>query len=345
MPSDWELERLDRHLIAATLLPTGNPWLDDAWAGGLNRNNVVLIAARTGVGKTFFGVQLAHHATKKCRKVLYFALEAEKYEIERRQLYYAVCRILYEKHPQITVPSYRQWLHCGYNASWDALETEARKILDLETDGLQTVYRTEVYTPLQFQQDIIDLAAVPDEQKPHLIILDHLHHFFLDGDETTALKQCIHSIKRIQGDLEIPIVILAQLRKNEVGQKNKRTLPSLEDIRGTAALTDVATDVLLISPVPRDQRETLPSSFHRPMYFHLSKSRTASEAKDFAAIVPFDAKLGGYGQHYVLCKANHFEDPEPCEQIDIPDWATNAIRPKPLPVHKKDTKTTWWEDE
>ena len=262
-------EQLHRHLIAASVTPTGNPWIDDALAGGLNKENLLLVAAKTGVGKTFFGIQLALFAAKNQAKVVYFALEAEKHEIERRQLFYYTTRLLAQHYPNTPRPRYREWLHAGFDGAWHGVEKEARKLLELDSQSLKVRYETGVYSPEMFKSDVEELIA--SNEKPDLIILDHLHHFFLEGDEIAALKKTIHSIKRLKEDLDAPIVILAQLRKNDAGNVGKRTLPKYEDIRGTAALTDIATDVLIISPVPEEKREELPKERIFPMYFHIAK--------------------------------------------------------------------------
>lgn len=317
-------EKVHRHLIAASVFPTGNPWLDDAWAGGIDMEKFLLVAAKTGVGKTFFGVQLASFAARNMKNVYYFALEAEKHEIERRRLYYALCKILYENYPQIKVPRYAEWIHMHIDSHFSFFEEQALESLKDEST-LTVKYNTGIYTPEMFSADVVDLLS--NEEKPDLIILDHLHHFFLMGDEIDALKTTIHQIKRLKSDLEIPIVVLAQLRKNDAGGTKERSLPKFEDIRGTAALTDVATDVLIISPVPADKISQLPDGIDMPMYFHLAKSRTASEAKAFAGIVGFDIKTGAYNKQYAIGKIDLFKDPKIVYRDDGPFWAKNAKYP------------------
>lgn len=322
-------EQLERHLIAASVTPTGNPWLDDALAGGINKENLILAAAKTGVGKTFFGVQLALHAAKIGKRVTYFALEAEKHEIERRQLFYYLTKLLFQHYPTIPRPRYREWLHAGHQAEWASLESAALEQLKLDTATLDTKYKTGVYTPDQFGNDVRDLISDPD--KPDLIILDHLHHFFLEGDEIAALKTTIHQIKRLKEELEAPIVVLAQLRKGDGASFGKRTLPKTEDIRGTAALSDIATDVLIISPVSEEKAKELPQRKIMPMYFYLSKSRTAPEAREFAAITCFDGSEGKYQNSYHLTKVKYAEDPELL--YEGPSWAKRAVYGKKLEIN------------
>lgn len=320
-------EKVHRHLIAASVFKTGNPWLDDCLAGGLNMENLLLVAAKTGVGKTFFGVQLAQFAAKQGKAVHYFALEAERHEIERRMLYYELLRMARKYYPQFNMPRYREWLHFGLSSEWDTLENDAINTLRRETSTLTVRYSQRVFTPENFQMEVSQLGQL--EHKPDLIILDHLHHLFLMDAEQDALKRAIHGIKAVKDEIELPIVVLAQLRKDDAGQGGKRTLPKLEDIRGTASLTDVVTDTLIISPVPQEAKSELPAGMNMPMYFHLPKSRTAPEAREYVGIVGFDPAAGGYSEKYVLAKASLFDDPKIVAEEDKPKWCKSAVRQAP----------------
>ena len=232
--------------------------------------------------------------------------------------------MLHKYYPNIPRPRYREWIHAGYRSEWDALEKEATNQLKLDTAGLNVQYKTGVYTPDQFENDVRELITEPE--KTDLIIIDHLHHFFLEGDEIEALKKLIHQIKRMKEEIECPIVVLAQLRK-DVALSGKRTLPRYEDIRGTASLTDVATDVIVISPVSDEKKEDLPPNKIMPMYFHIAKSRTAPEAREYAGIVCFDSSEGRYQNEYYLSKVKMYEDPEIVCSNERVSWATRAKYP------------------
>lgn len=328
---EFQTEQTGRFLTALSAIPTGNVWLDDIWDGGINDKQVVLVGAKTGVGKTFFGTQLALHAARKTKNVVYFALEADANEIERRMLYYAMLRIVSTNLRGHHMPRYRSWLMgAGYDGpdrdTWLSIEAEAKKKLSHDLMTFRPIYRTDQYTPEQFYNEIEELASGQLE-KPHLIILDHLHHFFLHGDELEALKLAIHGIRRAQDKHGIPIVVLAQLRKSDRGGKVQKTIPVLEDMRGTSALTDVATDVLIISKVPENLKDSLPAGINHPMFFHLAKSRTAPEANDFVAAMGFDGKAGTYSSRYSLFRARNWEDPEPLPPSETPFWAKHAVQP------------------
>lgn len=341
-PVQVSSEKEHRLGISKSVFETGNPWVDDALAGGLNKENFMLVAAKTGTGKTFFGVQLASHAARSGKRVQYYALEAEKYEIERRRIYYTIARLVHQHYPQIKMPRYREWLHMAGDTQWSGLENEAERIIAETESTLDVIYANGVYTPEMFKQETSEIIL--SDAKPDLIILDHLHHFFLSGDEIESLKTTIHALKKIKDDLEIPLVVLAQLRKTDGGLV-KRSLPKIEDIRGTASLTDVATDVLIISKVSDDKVEELPIEIKFPMYFHIAKCRTAAEVTQYAGVVGFDSNTGQYQEKYVLTKVKGFEDPEVLESKSKPTWAIGAVCNHSIPglVKQKKDWTTAYE--
>src|SRR4051812_33479479 len=70
---------------AVTGVPTGFTKLDE-YTAGLQRENLVIVAARPGGGKTSWAVNVAVHAAMKKIPVLIFSLEMSKYELMERML-------------------------------------------------------------------------------------------------------------------------------------------------------------------------------------------------------------------------------------------------------------------
>lgn len=120
----------------------------------------------------------------------------------------------------------------------------------------------------------------------------------------------------------------------------KRTLPKIEDIRGTASLSDVATDVLIIAAVPNDKITELSSDIKFPMYFHLAKSRTAAEVTKYCGIVGFDFKSGMYDKKYSVTQISSFEDPKIIPSHQFPTWTKNALSPI-MPETTNQKKELW----
>lgn len=335
--NQWEIEREERLLARQSILPTGCAWLDDGWAGGLNRDQLFMVAAQTGVGKTHFGVQVATAVSRKHRRVFYFALEASRAEIERRRLYTELHRIVRENLPQMPMPRFREWLHQEVTPEWAGIEEHAISKINSLDAGLTVKYRTGGnYSAEEFQLDAHELI----HEKPDLIVLDHLHHFLLEGQETDALKSAIRTIDRLKNDMGVPIIVLAQVRKTDT--KTQRNLCRMDDIRGTASLTDIATDVMLISRPPRDL--AAPGGIFNATLFHVAKSRTAPEMQQFVSMTGFDYKTGEYQNWYVLFRNREYDLPEPVTKLDIPVWAKGA-KPSAIGEFVEVRHRGWIDDE
>lgn len=81
-----QLDELGAHPGQLPGLPTGFPRLDQ-FIGGLNKSDLILLAARPGMGKTSIALNMALHAAKKSGKtVVIFQLEMSKEQLATRLL-------------------------------------------------------------------------------------------------------------------------------------------------------------------------------------------------------------------------------------------------------------------
>lgn len=319
---------ISRHLVAAQAVTFGVSFLDDALLGILP-NDLMLVGARTGRGKTELATSLALHAAEKGRRVVFFALEADRWEIHRRLKYRKLLQ-LYHRHyanqaMTFRFPRYREWLMQGYQSEWDSLEKEAERELGAVRDCVRVVYKGERYTADDFVRDVEGLASETD-----LFVVDHLHYFDLLGhSETEGLKKAAHAVRNAALHHSKPVVLLAHLRKGDA--KSGKSLPELDDFHGHSDIVKVATLVLLLSPVPA---EKVPASFKSyPTYFHIAKARSAAEVTPFVGVHGFDFKLNGYSDGYHLEKTKFGADPEAVAAEDLPGWAKRAIRPAPSTLY------------
>lgn len=320
--NEWKQEKMERHLLAAAAVPFGISFLDDALYGILP-NDLMLVGARTGRGKTELATSIAINAAAKGRNVTFFALEADKWEIQRRMKYRRLAQAFHENYSSATMkfPRFREWLVKGYHSDWDAIENIVERDLVLDTASLRISYKGEGYTTSEFVSEINSLVDCD------LIIVDHLHYFDLGGmNETEGLKKAIHAIRSAAIHHGKPVVLLAHLRKSD--KSSTKILPELDDFHGHSDIVKVATTVLLMSPAEKHQGMGV-----YPTYFHIAKCRTASDVTPFAAVHGFDFKSNNYSDKYILEKASFFKDPEPIESAkDFPEWAKRAIKPKAMGV-------------
>lgn len=320
---EWKEEKLDRHLLAARSVQFGISYLDDALIG-LFPHELFLIGARTGLGKTELATQLALSFSDRGKRVAFFSLESDKWEIQRRLKYRKMAQ-LFEQHygNQLKVPRYREWLLQGYDAAWDGIEKFAEGELKLKTLELKVIYKHEGYTAAQFAEDFAAMEGETD-----IFIVDHLHYFDFFGEtETEGLKKAIHLIRNASLHHGKPVILLAHLRKEQTGGKS---MPTLNDFHGHSDIVKVATTVLLLSPADADA-----SVGKFPTNFHIAKCRTAAEVTAFAGTVSFDTKNACYTKNYLISTIKSGEATPISEKTFVPDWAKNAVI-KPPTYYRKD---------
>lgn len=322
---EWAQEKTDRHLIAAQRVGFGVSYLDDALLGILP-NDLMLIGARTGRGKTELATTLAYHAASQERQVVFFALEADRWEIHRRMKYRRLLQLYHEhyadKAKSFQFPRYREWLMQGHYPEWDSLEREAERQMAAASRNLRIVYKGERYTAQDFVRDVEAMSAEAD-----LFIVDHLHYFDLLGSsESEGLKQAAHAVRNAALFHSKPVILLAHLRKGE--RNSGKSLPELDDFHGHSDIVKVATLVLLLSPVPAEKVEANRLGAY-PTYFHIAKARSAAEVTPYVGVHGFEFKANGYSERYHLERTAFGKDPEAVSPSDIPTWAKRAIRPAP----------------
>lgn len=318
--TEWHEEKIDRHLLAVAAVPFGISFLDDALIK-LLPNELMLIGARTGRGKTELATTLAFQFSDMGKSVAFFALEADKWEIHRRLKYRRVNQLIRKHYGDKVKPMrFREWLLNGYDKDMDSIDRAADQELKLGSFGLRVVYKGERYTPKNFVADLTAMEADTD-----VFIVDHLHYFDLgNNNEMDGLKDAIHAIRNASIHHGKPVILLAHLRKSD--RSSKKLMPDLDDFHGHSDIVKVATTVLLMAPVPDDKAD--PSMGVFPTYFHLAKCRTAAEVTPYCAVMGFDQLANNYSDKYYLCKSSFMDDPTVIEKAsEIPKWAKRAVRP------------------
>lgn len=315
--TEWNEERIDR-ITNEDPLAFGVSFLDDALIG-LRRNDLLIIGAKTGRGKTALGTQLAQNMAKAGANVAFYALEADRWEIHRRMLYRKMGQIFFEKLASaargIEFPRYVEWLSKP-GGEWEPLEKAAAEELQIDTVSLRIIYHGAKFSAGQFAKEISSLKA----DETDVVIIDHLHYFdFETRTEVDGIKQAVHVVRNSALFHSVPVILLAHLRKTD--RKTEKSNPHLEDFHGHSDIVKVATQVLLLSPVPSEGRAPTPNF---QTYFHIAKSRTAAEVTPYVAIHEFDLSRNQYSESYTLCRERAFEDPVSLTWNEIPKWAKRA---------------------
>ena len=207
-------------------LPTGIKELDSTITG-LNRSDLIVLAARPGVGKTSLGLNIARHvAVTAKRRVAFFSLEMGREQLASRLL---ASEALVEGTK----------LRAGdlTEAEWARL-IEAGDILrraDLYIDDSPGL------TVLEMQGKLRRLDHVD------LVIVDYLQ--LMTGSRRTdnrvnEISEITRNLKVMAKELNVPVMALSQLRRPTERTKDHR--PGLSELRDSGSIEQDADIVIFL---------------------------------------------------------------------------------------------------
>lgn len=226
-----DLENIQNREAAYTGLPTGFRDLDDMMSG-LQPGNLVIIAARPGIGKSSLAMNVARNVAVSGRSVSVFSLEMSRFEIGMRLL----CA-------EARVP-------------WDRIRNKRVG----PDDWSRVVQAAEVLhdAPLAIVDagnvNIVDIRAKARRMRTgrtglDLIIVDYLQlmtsaHSRRPDNRQQEVAEISRSLKLLAKELEIPVVALSQLNRNPETRADKR--PQLSDLRESGSLEQDSDVVMFI---------------------------------------------------------------------------------------------------
>lgn len=308
-------ERAERVEQSGTTLTYGVSYLNEA-TGGISKNELVVIGAKTGVGKTQLVTQIAASNALRGVRVALFALEAEKYEIERRIKFGLLSRRyrLAVSSGEIADPKpidYRSWRQGRYEdvmGPWDGV---VNQMIATQYKTLSTIYRSGgEYSMRELERDILRIAPTTD-----LIIVDHLHYIDTEGEnENHEVTQIMKTLRDLALVLGKPIILVAHMRKTLGGRKNAPLVPDVEDFHGSGNIIKIATTAIILAPCFAIEFGSIrPDSFYDdptirqhvtetlwPTYVRIAKFRLDGAITRHCAVSFFDSALGSYRPEYAV---------------------------------------------
>lgn len=209
---------------------TTTPWVPlNAMIGGIRPGSLYTVAARSGGGKSIFGLQLALHIAELGKRVGYVSLEMTEKDLLKRLI------------------SMMQGIHQG------ALQNH-----QLTNDGWASVKAAEsaiAALPLEVfdragtrWEDIIGFAnALHRKGDLGLIVIDYLGLVKSPADSKSRqqdLEDWANAGKQLAKQLGCSVLILEQLNRNMTNRPNPR--PIISDLRGSAGLEHASDAVVLM---------------------------------------------------------------------------------------------------
>lgn len=197
---------------------------------GLNKSELILIAARPGMGKTSIALNMALHAAMNLHKtVAIFSLEMSREQLVSRLLSSAA-----------SIPG--QGLLTGQlsEQQWRSIATAAQSLseTDIRIDDNPTLTVSDMNAQCRRVEGL------------DLVIIDYLQlmqsagsgHSWSNESRTQAVSDISRMMKIMAKELNVPVVCLSQLSRANEGRQDKR--PVLSDLRESGSIEQDADVVI-----------------------------------------------------------------------------------------------------
>lgn len=251
-----EIEVAAKQTQGITGVPCGFTELDRVTAGW-QKSDLIIIAARPGMGKTAFVLSLTANAAIKFNiPVAFFSLEMSSIQLVNR---------LISAQTEISSENIKKGQLADYQ--WEQLNN---KIVPL-TNAPIYIDDTPALSIFELRAKCRRLVA---EKKVQLIIIDYMQLMVAgtdnrSGNREQEISTISRSLKAIAKELEVPIICLSQLSR-EVEKRGNVKRPQLSDLRESGAIEQDADMVMFI---------------YRPEYYGLTEDENGMSTQNTAEII------------------------------------------------------------
>lgn len=207
-------------------IPTGIKDLDDTITG-LNRSDLILLAARPGMGKTSFALNIARHvAVKESKKVAFFSLEMTREQLTSRLL------------------STEAMVH-GVKLRTGKLE---------EDEWIRLIEAGDILSKTQLYFDDTPGITVPEMKAKlrrlkdvDLVVIDYLQLMSSAkriDNRVQEISEITRNLKIMAKEINVPVITLSQLSRASEQRAEHR--PMLSDLRDSGSIEQDADIVLFL---------------------------------------------------------------------------------------------------
>lgn len=268
----------------------------DAILGGINAEDLIIVAARPGMGKTEFSLKLAESVASRTlpnsehkRGVLIFSMEMSALQIAERSIAGA---------GMMSVSALRNPTRMNDEA-WGRVAEGMRRLADLDV-WVVDACRLSV-------EEIRSIAERLKQENPHLslIMADYLGLIQKPKAERNdlAIAHISGSLKAMAKELKTPVVSLSQLSREVEKRPNKR--PTNADLRDSGSIEQDADSIIML--------------YREAVYDE------NSQAAPYAEIIVTKNRFGSLGTVYQGFRNGHFVG---CDQDEARAKCTSASQPQ-----------------
>lgn len=214
---------------SAAFVPTGYRDLDMILGGGLIASGMHVLAARPGMGKTTFALNIADRAAKRVGPVLFVSLEMDDEQVTAKRLA----------------------RECGIQSSKllmssELTEEEAKKMADAN----DRLIMHQLYVNAKPSATVAEIAGMARQvNNLKLIVIDYMGKIAWKKDSGKfslyeATTQNSADVKTLARTFKVPVLVLCQINRESEKRQDKR--PNLADLRDTGAIEQDADTVTFL---------------------------------------------------------------------------------------------------
>ena len=244
-------------LTASGGIPTGFKTLDET-LHGWHRGNVILVAAKTGVGKSICAVDFAINAARSGASVLFFSMEMEMDEIVTRMV------------------------SCDTGIPINAIQTGR-----LDDRGMKKITESQSLLNMKIRVDTSNDMSIDyirsstqkmsqSDSGVDLVIIDYIGLIKYHGrsdNRQNQVAEISRSLKEMAMSLDIPVIVLAQLNNRDRGEEADQE-PTLAIIRESGAIANDSNVIILLHRKKNDGNDRPePGQEGAPTKFIIAKNR------------------------------------------------------------------------
>jgi replicative DNA helicase len=227
-----KLDQLHERRGTIVGVPTGFTDLDRL-TGGLQKSDLIILAARPAIGKTSLGLSIAHNsAVKHGHSIAIFSLEMSKEQLVQRLL-------------SMDAGIDQQRLRTGWieDDEWDRIIyamgtlSEANIWID-DTPGISTMEMRSKARRLQAEHSV-DLIIVD-----YLQLMQSVAGGKRNENRVQEISEISRNLKGLARELNVPVMALAQLSRQVESRQSK--IPQLSDLRESGSIEQDADIVMFI---------------------------------------------------------------------------------------------------
>ena len=216
----------------------------DNFVGGINNSDLVIVAARPGVGKSTFALNVAYNIAKSSayepkKSVVFFSLEMSKEQLARKIM-----------SKELLIDS--DTLRLG-------------RLTDENWTDLYNFWYKDLQNINMYFDDTPNITAIEMKSKLRriknlgLIVIDYLQLMNSSKhieNRVNEIGEITRSIKIMAKEFNVPIMLLSQLSRSVEQRKDDNKTPRLSDLRDSGSIEQDADVVIFLSRPEYYDKET-----------------------------------------------------------------------------------------